>query len=184
MAEHTFSFSGEIFYCRCIGCANEVTSDGGLCFFCREAGCMSAGGCLAQDFQGLRRFNPVGRESPATKKIKMLERAAIWLEAWGYDFVTIVWEWQSRSHDIEAYKNGLLYRFYVFRAAHTGRYWLSQIAGKDICQIRTWPRVKAIFSVPKKGFYAISHREFKEQCGKSIFNLTNQIDLNADGYYP
>ena len=147
--------------------------------------------CQQDVGRGIRRRNPgPGRAHPGQNKLELLERAANWLRAWGYDLVTIVWEWQSRSHDIEAYKDGKLYRFYVFRSRRvTGNNWLSEIAGKDICEIHTWPRVQAIFWVPRKGFFAITHKEFKKQCGKATFNLSQAVNLSGgqfprEGYYP
>lgn len=120
----------------------------------------------------------------------MLEKAANWLQAWGYEYIDIVWEWKSRSHDIEAYKDGKLYRFYVFRSRPMmGDNWSSEIGGKDICEIKTWPRVQAIFWVPNKGFYAITHKEFKKQCGKSTFNIAKAVKRRGtrfprEGYFP
>ena len=136
----------------------------------------------------VRRKGP-GRKGPRNNKLTMLEKAATWLQGWGYYPVKIVWQWKSRSHDIEAYKDGKLYRFYVFRTRRIDKYWQAQISGKDICQIRTWPRVKAIFYVPEKGFFSISHREFKQQCDKASFNLTSVLDTSADnlpreGFFP
>jgi hypothetical protein len=52
----SFSVSGDIFYCGCPGCSNEVTQEDALCFFCKEAGCQfQRGECSAKNFQGLRR---------------------------------------------------------------------------------------------------------------------------------
>jgi len=54
----SFSISGEAFYCSCLGCANDVTREDAMCFFCKEAGCRPLEKpCLAKDFQGLHR-NP------------------------------------------------------------------------------------------------------------------------------
>lgn len=50
-----FSISGDIFFCSCLGCSNEVTKEDALCFFCQEAGCQPyTKPCLAKGFQGLR----------------------------------------------------------------------------------------------------------------------------------
>jgi hypothetical protein len=59
-----FSISGELFFCSCLGCSNEVTREDALCFFCQEAGCTPFGKpCLIQDFQGLR--NPLKHWNPS-----------------------------------------------------------------------------------------------------------------------
>ena len=75
----SFSFSGEIFYCRCRGCDNQVTKENGLCFFCEEAGCNSDS-CDVEGFQGLRRnpyrWNPYTDEELVVTSLMNFARAA------------------------------------------------------------------------------------------------------------
>lgn len=86
-----FSISGDIFYCGCGGCDNEVTDENNLCFFCKEAECsLREKPCLVEDFQGLRRnpwkddgisgymFTPAKREK--RRFDALVERLAVHLD--------------------------------------------------------------------------------------------------------
>ena len=70
----SFSISGDIYYCSCGGCDNEVSDESNLCFFCKEADCAPGHRCQAEGFQGLRR-NPYTDQELVVTALQNLARA-------------------------------------------------------------------------------------------------------------